>query len=100
MIMVFAMYGKKIIHFLDLTKLNTIEGNFLKIAKTCSFSFPSVGRPVVESIPNEEKFGAFCANNVANYFFQNSGANYFKQTFLDLPTNCFPAFQGAFPLSP
>lgn len=34
---------KKIIHFLDLTTFNTVEGNLMKIAKTCSFSFPSVG---------------------------------------------------------
>ena len=55
------------------------------------FSGPSltVGRPVVETIPNEEKFGAFCANNAANYFFQNSGVNYLKQTFLNLPTITF-----------
>ena len=58
-----------------------MEENLLKIAKTCSFSFPAVidcRQPVVESIPNEQKFGAFCANNAAaNYFFQNSRTNYF-----------------------
>ena len=55
---------------------------------------------VVESIPNEQKFGAFCANNFANYFFQNNVANYFKQTFPGIATNRCPTLRAAVDSSP
>ena len=80
-----------------------MEENLLKIAKTCSFSFPAVidcRQPVVESIPNEQKFAAFCANNFANYFFQNNVANYFKQTFPGIATNRCPTIRAAVDSSP
>ena len=68
----------------------------------CSSQRPFVflAAAVVESIPNEQKFGAFCANNFANYFFQNNVDNYFKQTFPGIATNRYPTIRAAVNSSP